>query len=145
MESTVIRFARKVNLSIPALIFDCDSVLADTERDGHHIAFNRTFAEFGSKAEWDVEDYGELLGIAGGKERLRQFLDQTGWPTGASDDHDGYLDRLHACKSRIFQAMVKNGQVPLQPGIEWIARTTRARPAYGWQFAPQPAWNRCSA
>ena len=30
---------------MPALIFDCDGVLADTERDGHRPAFNETFAE----------------------------------------------------------------------------------------------------
>ena len=32
---------------MPALIFDCDGVLADTERDGHLPAFNQTFREFG--------------------------------------------------------------------------------------------------
>ena len=32
---------------MPALIFDCDGVLADTERYGHLPAFNQTFAEFG--------------------------------------------------------------------------------------------------
>ena len=30
---------------MPALIFDCDGVLADTERDGHRPAFNQAFAE----------------------------------------------------------------------------------------------------
>lgn len=28
-----------------ALLFDCDGVLVDTERDGHRISFNDTFAE----------------------------------------------------------------------------------------------------
>ena len=28
-----------------ALIFDQDGVIADTERDGHRVAFNRVFAE----------------------------------------------------------------------------------------------------
>ena len=32
---------------MPALIFDCDGVLADTERYGHLPAFNETFAAFG--------------------------------------------------------------------------------------------------
>ena len=32
---------------VPALIFDCDGVLADTERDGHRPAFNQAFAEAG--------------------------------------------------------------------------------------------------
>ena len=26
-----------------ALIFDCDGVLVDTERDGHRVAFNQAF------------------------------------------------------------------------------------------------------
>ena len=39
--------ARKAVALMPALIFDCDGVLADTERDGHLPAFNQTFAEFG--------------------------------------------------------------------------------------------------
>ena len=34
-----------------ALIFDCDGVLADTERDGHRPAFNETFREFGLPVE----------------------------------------------------------------------------------------------
>lgn len=28
-----------------ALLFDCDGVLVDTEKDGHRISFNDTFAE----------------------------------------------------------------------------------------------------
>ena len=37
---------------MPALIFDCDGVLADTERYGHLPAFNQTFAEFGLPVHW---------------------------------------------------------------------------------------------
>ena len=53
-----------------ALIFDCDGVLVDTERDGHRVAFNKAFADLGIDTEWSVERYGELLKIAGGKERM---------------------------------------------------------------------------
>jgi beta-phosphoglucomutase-like phosphatase (HAD superfamily) len=52
---------------LKALIFDCDGVLADTERDGHRVAFNRAFANRGYDIEWGVELYGELLKVAGGK------------------------------------------------------------------------------
>ncbi len=38
-----------------AIIFDCDGVLADTERDGHRVAFNKAFAKKGYAIEWDVE------------------------------------------------------------------------------------------
>ena len=38
-----------------ALIFDCDGVLVDTERDGHRVAFNKAFSKKGYDIEWDVE------------------------------------------------------------------------------------------
>ena len=57
-----------------ALIFDCDGVLADTERDGHLPAFNQTFAEFGLPVRWSEEEYGEKLRIGGGKERMASLL-----------------------------------------------------------------------
>ncbi|MFM2278772.1 MAG: hypothetical protein RLZZ444_1003, partial [Pseudomonadota bacterium] len=47
--------------AMQALIFDCDGVLVDTERDGHRVAFNEAFAALGLKREWSVERYGELL------------------------------------------------------------------------------------
>jgi len=52
------------------LIFDCDGVLVDTERDGHHVAFNAALAAAGLAREWSVERYGALLHTAGGKERF---------------------------------------------------------------------------
>jgi len=48
--------------------------LADTERDGHRLAFNRAFAEAELDWDWTVALYGELLAIAGGKERIRFYL-----------------------------------------------------------------------
>ena len=56
-----------------ALIFDCDGVLAETERDGHRAAFNRMFAAEGLDFEWTEDDYASVLSVAGGKERLRRF------------------------------------------------------------------------
>ena len=57
-----------------ALLFDCDGVLADTERDGHLPAFNQTFAELGLPVRWSEEEYGRKLAIGGGKERMRSLL-----------------------------------------------------------------------
>ncbi len=70
-----------------ALIFDCDGVLVDTERDGHRVAFNRAFEAAGIDAEWDVDLYGELLKIAGGKERMTPLLRRgAAGPTGQTAD-----------------------------------------------------------
>jgi beta-phosphoglucomutase-like phosphatase (HAD superfamily) len=57
-----------------ALVFDCDGVLADTERYGHLPAFNKTFEEFGLPVRWSASDYLEKLQIGGGKERMASLL-----------------------------------------------------------------------
>ena len=56
--------------SIDAILFDCDGVLADTERDGHRISFNIAFKDNGIDEEWSEERYGKLLEVGGGKERM---------------------------------------------------------------------------
>ena len=57
-----------------ALIFDCDGVLADTERNGHLPAFNATFAKFDLPVRWSEDDYAEKLRIGGGKERMASLF-----------------------------------------------------------------------
>ncbi|HEY1484802.1 MAG TPA: hypothetical protein VGF84_01785, partial [Micromonosporaceae bacterium] len=59
---------------VTALIFDCDGVLADTERYGHLRAFNEMFAEFNLPVHWSVEEYADKLRIGGGKERMASLL-----------------------------------------------------------------------
>ena len=52
--------------NIEALIFDVDGTLADTERDGHRIAFNLAFQAAGLDWDGSIELYGELLAVTGG-------------------------------------------------------------------------------
>ena len=99
-----------------ALIFDCDGVLVDTERDGHRVAFNRAFAQEGLPAEWGVDLYGRLLSVAGGKERIRHYFDTHGWPPNVVDKA-AFVKRLHGLKTDIFTQMVENGQLPLRSGV----------------------------
>ena len=84
-----------------ALIFDCDGVLVDTERDGHRVAFNRAFGEAGIAVEWSVPVYGELLKVAGGKERMKHYFDTHGWPPGKSAM---LIPELHKRKTAIFRS-----------------------------------------
>ncbi len=99
-----------------ALIFDCDGVLVDTERDGHRIAFNRAFRHFGLNVEWSVDQYGELLKISGGKERMRYFFEENGWPENATG-HDAYLKDLHKVKTDLFMQIIESGELPLRSGV----------------------------
>ncbi|MBD3287665.1 HAD-IA family hydrolase [candidate division KSB1 bacterium] len=102
-----------------ALIFDCDGVLVDTERDGHRIAFNRAFAKKGFDIEWDVDLYGELLKVAGGKERMRHYFNETEWPSD-SKDRDALIKELHKLKTDFFMHIIESGELQLRPGIARI-------------------------
>jgi HAD superfamily hydrolase (TIGR01509 family) len=99
-----------------ALIFDCDGVLVDTERDGHRVAFNKAFAEKGYDIEWDVELYGKLLEVAGGKERMRHYFDNNGWPADVTDKNS-LIKELHKLKTDLFMQIIESGQLPLRPGV----------------------------
>jgi HAD superfamily hydrolase (TIGR01509 family) len=103
-----------------ALIFDCDGVLVDTEKDGHRIAFNRAFAQLGLDAEWSVALYGKLLSVAGGKERIRHHFEIAGWPSAAAGDPDAFVAELHKRKTAIFTEIIATGQLPLRPGVARI-------------------------
>jgi HAD superfamily hydrolase (TIGR01509 family) len=99
---------------LQALLFDVDGTLADTERDGHRIAFNLAFREAGLPWEWDVAAYGDLLRVTGGKERIRHFL--TLRPDLPQLD-DAAIAELHAAKTRAYVALVSRGEVPLRKGV----------------------------
>ncbi len=104
---------------IKALIFDCDGVLVDTERDGHRVSFNRAFKAKGLKVEWDVPLYGRLLEIAGGKERMKFYFDENGWPENIKDK-DAFIKELHKLKTDLFMQIIESGELPLRPGIARI-------------------------
>ena len=101
---------------LKALIFDCDGVLVDTERDGHRVAFNRAFAAKGYDYEWSVEKYHELLHIAGGKERMKHFFDEVGWPTDV-DNKEFFIKEMHKLKTDLFMRIIESGDLSLRPGV----------------------------
>ena len=121
---------------VTALIFDCDGVLADTERFGHLPAFNQTFADVGLPVRWTDEEYAEKLKIGGGKERMASlltpgFVRDHGLPA----DPDGQRELLagwHKRKTAAYKAIVAEGRLPARPGI---VRIVDAAIAAGWTLA----------
>ncbi|KAJ0972830.1 hypothetical protein J5N97_020789 [Dioscorea zingiberensis] len=103
-----------------ALLFDCDGVLVDTEKDGHRVSFNDTFAEKELGVTWDVDLYGELLKIGGGKERMTAYFNKTSWPDKApktEQERKEFIASLHKRKTELFMALIEKKLLPLRPGV----------------------------
>lgn len=109
-----------------ALIFDCDGVLADTERFGHLPAFNQTFAEFNLPVQWTEEEYATKLLIGGGKERMASLLtSQFVADASLPEDTEGQKKLLklwHERKTAIYTELVASGRMPARPGINSLVR-----------------------
>ena len=108
---------------MPALIFDCDGVLADTEKDGHLPAFNAAFAEAGLPVHWSEAEYAEKVKIGGGKERIASvFTPELDAQVGLSTDVErtDWIKQLHLRKTALFTQRVTDGLLPGRPGIHRI-------------------------
>ncbi|HVN53641.1 MAG TPA: HAD-IA family hydrolase [Anaerolineaceae bacterium] len=119
-----------------ALIFDCDGVLADTERYGHLPAFNQTFREFNLPVQWSEEEYGVKLKIAGGKERMAslltpEFVTQAGLPTDPEEQKKMIAD-WHKRKTETYKQMTNEGRLPGRPGVRRVVQEAKDA---GWALA----------
>jgi HAD superfamily hydrolase (TIGR01509 family) len=119
-----------------ALVFDCDGVLADTERYGHLPAFNAAFEEFGLPVHWTEADYLEKLRIGGGKERIAslltpEFIAAAGLPADAAAQQAA-IAAWHRRKTEIYAELVASGAVVQRAGV---ARVTAAALADGRRLA----------
>ncbi len=109
-----------------ALIFDVDGTLADTERDGHRVAFNRAFAEAGLDWDWSIELYGKLLEVTGGKERILFYIDSYQPPFDFPAELKPWIASLHAAKTRHYKQLLNEGVIPLRPGVKRLLEEARA-------------------
>ncbi len=114
---------------LKAFIFDVDGTLADTEKDGHRVAFNRAFEEANLDWHWSVDEYGELLSVTGGKERIHHFLSlqhpeflEQQQQAGSLDD---LIKTLHARKTHFYTELLSEGAIPLRTGVKRLLQEMR--------------------
>ncbi|MFD8999865.1 HAD-IA family hydrolase [Streptomyces sp. NPDC059582] len=121
---------------MPALVFDCDGVLADTERDGHLPAFNQTFEEFGLPVRWSDAEYAQKVKVGGGKERMRTLLTPDFVATAGLPSDPAALDEQvaawHRRKTEIYTGIISSGRIPPRPGVRRIAEAAYEA---GWPLA----------
>ncbi|MGH3835055.1 MAG: HAD-IA family hydrolase [Pseudonocardiaceae bacterium] len=106
-----------------AVIFDVDGTLADTERDGHRVAFNEAFEAAGLDYRWSVLEYGELLTTTGGRRRIEGYLQSKGHPAAEAA---ALATELHRDKTRRFAALVRTGAMEARPGAAGLISALRA-------------------
>ncbi|MBX3616786.1 HAD family hydrolase [Nitrosomonas sp.] len=113
------------NNKLQAVLFDVDGTLADTEQDGHRLAFNAAFQQFGLDWNWDIELYGELLQVTGGKERIRFYMEQYAPAMLNKSDLTVWIASLHKTKTSYFEALMEAGNIPLRPGVARLMQELR--------------------
>lgn len=105
-----------------AVVFDVDGTLVDSERDGHRVCFNASFAAFGLPYRWDVATYGRLLAITGGRRRIATFLQSQGH---AAPEALDLATRLHKDKTSRMRDFVTEGTISPRPGVRQLLADLR--------------------
>jgi len=114
-------------MTVKAVLWDVDGTVAETERDGHRVAFNRAFVACGLRWYWSERRYGELLAIPGGRERLlRDMCDRPDAPRDAGE-RDALARRIHQAKNAIYPDLLRHVRLPLRDGVMALMLECRAQ------------------
>ena len=100
-----------------ALLWDVDGVLAETERDGHRVAFNLAFEAGGLPWRWDEARYGELLRVSGGRERLLADMAARADAPPLARDREALAHALHTSKNSFYAQRIGAGAIALRDGV----------------------------
>ncbi|MEZ5456272.1 MAG: phosphoglycolate phosphatase [Lysobacteraceae bacterium] len=111
-------FTTTATRHLRAVLWDVDGTLAETEREGHRVAFNQAFSEHGLDWHWDIARYGELLNVTGGRERLLFDMASRNDAPASIEQRESLARQLHLRKNRIYADLVAQGLVPLRDGVE---------------------------
>lgn len=112
--------------TLKAIFWDIDGTLAETDRDGHRVAFNQAFESLGLDWRWDEARFGELLNITGGRERLRADMAQQSDAPATATERDALVEELHRRKTALYAALVRETRLPLRPGVRELIEEARA-------------------
>jgi HAD superfamily hydrolase (TIGR01509 family) len=100
-----------------AILWDVDGTLAETERDGHRVAFNLSFSDLGLPWHWEEGRYGELLAVTGGRERLlADMATRTDAPATAGE-REALAREIHHRKNQFYVELVRQARLPLREGV----------------------------
>lgn len=105
---------------LKALIFDIDGTMALTELEGHRVAFNRAFAQFGIPEGWSEEDYARWRHTPGGRDKIREVLEKHGKDT-------SLVETIYAAKADHYRQLAREGVFTLRPGVMRLINEGKAK------------------
>lgn len=111
-------------MALKALIFDVDGTLANTERNGHLVAFNLAFEKLGLNWHWSNELYCQLLKVTGGQLRIKYYI-KNYKPEFKCDAIDVFVKETHALKTKIYTYLMDAGDIPLRTGVTRLLNEAR--------------------
>jgi len=134
------------------VLFDVDGTVAETEGEGHLPAFNQAFKEFDLPWVWSLQEYGELLKVTGGFERIQAYAQKIGAADALSEEGKAKCLKVHKRKNEIYANRLQSGLIPprqgftrlvdqiLGEGLRWAVVTTTSRGNWQalWDYAVKP-------
>jgi HAD superfamily hydrolase (TIGR01509 family) len=111
------RQAGRDDAMLRALIWDVDGTVAETELDGHRVAFNLAFEAAGLRWHWDMPTYGRLLEVTGGRERLLAFMSGRADAPGTASGRDALARELHRHKNALYAERLERHGIAARPGV----------------------------
>lgn len=111
---------------LTTLLWDVDGTLAETERDGHRLAFNQAFADACLPWRWDVAHYGTLLSTTGGRERLLRDMATRADAPPSLPEREQLANELHRRKNQAYAQIVAQQCVTLRPGVPELIEEAQA-------------------
>lgn len=123
----ILRMPNTPRMPLRAVLWDVDGTIAETERDGHRVAFNRAFERHDLPWRWSVAYYGELLAIAGGRERALHDMESRPDAPPTPEAREALARALHVTKNAEYAHILAQGEIVLRPGVRDLMHECRAR------------------
>lgn len=112
-------------MALEAVIFDVDGTLGETE-PVHREAFNAAFRRLNLGWHWDDRIWLELMAIAGGRGRLRHYVEKYHPDALERVEREGMYRDIHHAKTRIFGRLLEDSGTSLRMGVGRLITDARS-------------------
>lgn len=99
------------------VLFDVDGTVAETEGQGHLPAFNAAFAEAGIPWQWSAQEYGALLKVTGGFERMLTYAKNVGFGLALTAEGEKLFRSIHQRKNVLYAERLQQGGLSPRKGF----------------------------